>query len=190
MAAIALGSPTRLSETWLDAPRWAITMENATVVPTTASTRSFTATTSKGATAGGGTVDVGAAVVVAGAAVATGAAGGVAGGIVVVGAGAVIVTPATRVGTNLTVLREVFFAVLVTRFSVVFVERFTVDAEGAAEAPGTPAGGDTTKVNTNIALSTATDRRVNNLGKGKRRSSTLTIVSRTRADSSDSPMRA
>ena len=161
-------------------------MENATVVPTTASTRSFTATTSKGATAGGGTVDVGAAVVVAGAAVATGAAGG----IVVVGAGAVIVTPATRVGTNLTVLREVFFVVLVTRFSVVFVERFTVDAEVAAEAPGTPAGGDTTKVNTNIALSTATDRRVNNLGKGKRRSSTLTIVSRTRADSSDSPKRA
>ncbi len=152
-------------------------MENATVDPTTASARSFTATTSNGATARGGTVVVGAEVVVTGAG--GEAEGGGTGATVVVDAGAVMVTPATWVGTNLTDVRAAFFVVLVTRFTVVFVGRFTVEAFGVTEAPDTPDGGVTRNVNTAIAASVATDRRVRTPDREKRHRATPTIVSRT-----------
>jgi hypothetical protein len=176
-----------------DAPRWAMTMENATVEPTTASTRSFTATTSNGATAGGGNVVVGAEVVVEGASMAGGVAGGGTGATVVVaaGAGAVMVTPATLVGTSLIVVRVGFFVVLVTRFTVVFVARFNVvEAFGPAEAPDTPDDGIARNVTTDIATSVATDRRTRPPDQEKRDRSTPTIVSRTGTEWSDCPMRA
>ncbi len=102
------------------------------------------------------------------------------GGTVVVGAGAVMVTPATWVGTNLTVVRAGFSGVLVVRFRVFFVGRFkVVEALGVADAPDTADGGVTRNVNTAIAASVATDRRVRTPDREKRRRSTPTIVSRT-----------
>lgn len=175
-----------------DAPRWATTMENVTVVPATASTRSLTAITSNGATTSCGTVvvDVDVDVEVVGADVVDVAAvGSGADGIVVVRGGAVMVTPATWVGTNRTVVRVVFLVVPVTRFTVVFVVRFTeVDVLLAAEAPGTPDGKVRRNVHTDTAVSTGTTRRLMTLEGRKRRRSTHTMVPRTRADSSDCPM--
>ena len=174
----------------LDAPRWATTMENVTVVPATASTRSLTAITSNGATTCCGIdVEVVGADVVGADVVDVAAVGGGAGGIVVVRGGAVMVTPATWVGTNRTVVRAVFLVVPVTRFTVLFVVRFTVvDALLAADALDTPGGELRRNAHTDTAVSTGTARRVMTLEGRKRRGSTHTMVPRTRADSSDCPM--
>lgn len=127
-------------------------MEKATVVPTTASTRSFTATTSNGAMTRAGTVVVGAEVVVV---VAVGGAGG----IVVASGGAVSVTPATCVGTERTVVRIGFLVVFVTRLTVGFVVRFTVvDVFVTAEA-GTSEESGARSVNPRAAAKAATDPR-------------------------------